>query len=185
MNTSAGSADDRALAALAAAADSLFYRHGVVAVSMAQVRDESGLSMRRMYSLCPSKADLITLWLNHRHQQWMDGFTAAVDRNLQQTDAVTAVFDALRQWMVETDFRGCGFINTHGELSELTDEHRVIIRDHKAALADYLGRKTTNGPAMAVLVDGATVQAAIFADTAPIDTARAAAVALDQVDLAA
>ena len=73
-----------------------------------------------------------------------------------------AVFSALEAWMTETGFRGCGFINTHAEGSNLTEDHRAIIRSHKEAVAAYLESVTREGRAIAVIVDGAMVQAAIF-----------------------
>ena len=54
------------------AADRHFYRDGIVGVTVAAIRDESGLSLRRIYDLCPSKADLISLWLRHRHTLWIE-----------------------------------------------------------------------------------------------------------------
>ncbi len=158
------------------AADELFYNRGVAAVTMAQIRDRSGVSLRRLYSMYPSKSDLITAWLNHRHLRWMAGFQQLVEHRMTKGhDPIDATFAALETWMSTTDFRGCGFINTHAETSELTDEHRAVIRNHKRAVADYLLSLTPNGGALAVLVDGAIVQAAIFADPEPIRTAHRAA----------
>ena len=91
---------------------------------------------------------------------------------------VDAIFAVLEEWIVETRFRGCGFVNTHAEAGALTDEQRGIIRNHKAAFASYLRTLIPEGDAVAVIVDGAIVQAAIFASAAPIDHAHRAARAL-------
>jgi AcrR family transcriptional regulator len=170
-----------ALGALEHAADDLFYEYGVAGVSVAQIRDASGVSLRRLYSLCPSKDALVSVWLRYRHTTWMAGFTNAVNEHLDAGhQPVDAIFDALAEWMTETDFRGCGFINTHAG-SALTDEHTQIIRDHKRTLGDYLATLTPHGDAIAVLVDGAIVQASIFASVEPIELARGAASALLKV----
>ena len=161
------------------AADDLFYARGVGSVTMGEIRDRSGVSLRRLYAMFPSKADLIAGWLRHRHTIWMDGFRADLQRALDQGAApVDAVFDALASWMRATGWRGCGFINTHAASHELTDEHRRIIQDHKAALADELDRLVPNGRAIAVVVDGAIVQASIFDNDQPIELGRIAAHAL-------
>lgn len=161
------------------AADELFYGRGVVAVSMAEIRDRSGVSLRRLYSLYPSKSDLVAGWLRHRHESWMAGYSGRVEGRLARGDEpVDAIFTALEVWMTETGFRGCGFINTHAESSELTDQHRSIIRDHKRSLAAYLDTLVPNGATVAVIVDGAIVQASIFCNTEPIQLARHAARAL-------
>lgn len=165
--------------ALVEASDRLFYERGIAAVSMADVRDASGLSMRRVYTLAESKADLIAQWLRHRHVTWGSGFTQRVDAHLVEgADPLDAVFNALADWMTATDFRGCGFINTHAEASELTVEHQEIIRNHKAELAATLDTIVGDGAVLAVLIDGAIVQAAIFQTTEPIEHARRAASAL-------
>lgn len=175
--------DDGAIEALRNATDDLFYRHGVAGVSVADVRDAAGLSLRRIYSLCPSKTDLIALWLRHRHETWSAMLRADVEANLADgRNPVDAVFDAVRGWMVATEFRGCGFINTHAELQALDPEPAetiaTIIRDHKRATADYLDGVTGHGPAIGVLVDGAIVQASMFREPGPIEQARRAATAL-------
>lgn len=173
--------DDQALAAIEQAADSLFYERGIVSVSMAEIRDRSGVSLRRLYGLCPAKADLVSVWLRHRHRVWFDGYTTAVAERL--TAGATpdaAIFDALAEWMIETEFRGCGFINTHAEFSELTDTHRQLIRDHKTAVGQFLSTVTPDGDAIAVLVDGAIVQASIFCSVEPIRQAKRLAAAIEQ-----
>jgi len=168
-------AEDAALSA----ADTLFYERGITAVTMAEIRDTSGVSLRRLYTMYPSKSDLVAAWLNHRHDTWMHGLKSQVSAQLDDGDGpIDAIFGALEAWMTASDFRGCGFINTYAEQSELTDEHRDIIRMHKQALADYISTLTPFGTAIAVLIDGAIVQAAIFANTDPIHIARDAAAAI-------
>lgn len=157
-------------------ADDLFYTHGVSNVTMAQVRDASGVSMRRLYGFAPSKSVLVGRWLQHRHVTWTNGFVERVDLHMAAgADPVDAIFDALTDWMTDTDFRGCGFINTHAESAELSQQNLAIIRAHKAELAMYLHELTGWGPSMAVLVDGAIVHASIFSSAEPIRSARLAA----------
>ncbi len=168
------------------AADDLFYIRGVTAVTMGDIRDRSGVSLRRLYSTYPSKSDLVTAWLRDRHQRWMADFAERVEGRMRDgEEPVDAVFAALEVWMTETRFRGCGFINTHAEASALTDEQREIIRNHKAAFASYLMTLIPEGEAVAVTIDGAIVQAAIFASAVPIDHAHRAARALSSPEVAA
>ena len=158
------------------AADRLFYEHGIRSVSVGEIRDTSGVSMRRIYSMFGSKDDLVAAWLSHRHETWMADFGARVDARLSSgTAPVDAVFDALGEWLTATNFRGCGFINTQAEIHDLPAAHRRIIQEHKATLADYLDSIAGNGKSLVVLVDGAIVQSAIFRTTSPVDAARDAA----------
>jgi AcrR family transcriptional regulator len=168
-------ADDRRDDVLRAA-DELFYRNGISAVTMADIRDRSGVAFRRLYSLFPRKADLVTGWLTRRHDTWMAMFEAGIDDRLADgSGTVDAIFGSLEAWLVATEFRGCGFINTLAETGEVTEEHRAVIRAHKQALVDSLRRYTDQPMALAVLIDGAIVQASVFASTASVAAARSAA----------
>lgn len=170
------------------AADILFYERGISGVGMAEVRDASGVSLRRIYGLYPSKQDLVAAWLTDRHERWMRWFTETVDRHITRgTDPVLAAFDALREWTRSPGYRGCAFINAIAEPMEITEQHRTIVADHKRSLVRHLAtlatRRQSRTPswfadALAVLIDGAIVQAAIFGNDRPITAARKAAARL-------
>lgn len=165
--------DDQAEQALLAAADDAFHRRGVGAVTMAELRDRSGVSLRRIYALHPTKSELITAWLRYRHRRWIDWFRTEIDeRTGQGATTADAVFDALGQWLADTDFRGCAFLNTLAESSTIEPEHRRIIRDHKQDLVDHLAAHVADPAAMAVLIDGAMARAAVFGDRTPVEDAR-------------
>lgn len=164
---------DEADARILVAADHLFYANGVAAITMADIRDSAGVSLRRLYSLYAGKGDLITGWLNHRQHEWLHWFESEVASTITAGRVATdAVFDVLAAWLSETNYRGCGFINTLLEMHELTDEHRSIIETHKAHLIGTLARYSSDPAAMGVLIDGAIVQAAIFQSLEPVDAAR-------------
>lgn len=179
MSPAATMTVDEARRAILASADESFYRRGIAAVTMARIRDDAGVSLRRLYSLYPTKADLVAGWLEDRHRSWMAWLEAEVaTRTSQGVSSVDAVFDALAAWLESTDFRGCGFVNSLAETAEITAEHAAIIRSHKQALIDFLATITDQPESLAVVVDGAIVQAAVFLSTEPIEAARRAAVRL-------
>lgn len=179
MSPAATQTIDQAEIAILDSADDLFYEHGVSAVTVADIRDRAGVSLRRIYSIFPGKADIVSGWLRHRHATWMSQFSEDVHRRLRDgAQPVDALFDSLGAWLEATDFRGCGFINTLAETGELTDEHKGLIRDHKQAVTEFLTTVSPGGDALAVLVDGAIVQAAIFHSREPVELARRAAAAL-------
>lgn len=170
------------------AADGLFYLRGIEGVTMADVRDAAGVSLRRLYSLHPSKGDLVAAWLTDRHDRWMQWFADVVGaRTAAGTDALLATFDALDEWVDTPGYRGCAFLNSLAETSQIDDAHRVVIANHKRSLIDYLAslaaHEHPHAPdwlvlAMAVLIDGAIVQTAVFNDHSPIASARMAAARL-------
>ena len=161
------------------AADDLFYRRGVTGVTMAQVRDASAVSLRRLYVMYPNKSDLVAAWLESRHHSWLQMFTTSVaDRLASGAARSDAIFEFLADWLVATDYRGCGFINSLAEVSATTSEHRDLIREHKAAVIEVLAEHSDQPEALAVLVDGAIVQAAIFRSRHPVEAARQASISL-------
>ena len=55
---------DAARRSVLQAADELFYAHGIGGVVMSDIRDVSGVSMRRLYAMYPSKSGLVVAWLS-------------------------------------------------------------------------------------------------------------------------
>lgn len=151
---------------------------------MSDIRDASGVSMRRLCTMCPSKRELVAAWLTERHDTWMAWFTTSVDRHIAAgADPALATFDAIADWVSAPGYRGCAFINSLAETSEIDDSHRRIIAAHKRDLIEHLAHLATldhsSAPpwlpaALAVIVDGAIVQCAIFATTEPLNAARSA-----------
>ncbi len=166
------------------AADTLFYQRGISGVAMADIRDASGVSLRRIYGLYPSKRDLVAAWLNDRHDRWMNWFTDTVERHITRgTDPLLAAFDALRDWTRSPGYRGCAFINAIAEPAEIDEQHRAIVAEHKRSLVGHLATLATRtrsrtptwfADALGVLIDGAIVQSAIVGNDKPITAARKA-----------
>ncbi len=174
--------------AVLGAADTVFYARGVAGTGMAEIRDASGVSLRRLYGLYPSKRELVAAWLTARHVTWMAWLSEAVARRQSEgASLVDAVFDPLAEWASSPGYRGCGFLNTAAEAAEIGEPHRRIIADHKRALIAYLAQLAAAAGhrqpellarELGVLIDGAIVQAAVLSSLDPIDAARAAAVRL-------
>lgn len=184
MSPAATLDDNAARAAVLATADAAFYERGVAGVGMAEIRDRSGVSLRRLYSLYPAKSDLVAAWLDNRHRTWMEWFTGAVARlSAGGGEPLLAAFDAIAEWRETPGYRGCAFVNTAAECAEIDDRHRAIIADHKRRLAAYLTTVARQGghpqpdqlgATVAVLLDGAMVAAAVLGAREPIDLVRAA-----------
>ena len=184
MSPAATMSPDAAQRSVLRAADELFYARGITGVAMSDIRDASGVSMRRLYVMYPSKHSLVAGWLTDRHDTWMAWFTASVERHTASgADPVLATFDAIAEWVATPGYRGCAFINSVAETSEMDDALRSIIAAHKRELLEHLAqliaRSHPDAPswlpaAVAVIVDGAIVQCSIFAGTGPLEAARAA-----------
>ncbi|MEZ3179509.1 TetR/AcrR family transcriptional regulator [Streptomyces pimonensis] len=171
-------AQDQALRA----AEKLFYSHGIRAVGMDAVRNASGLSLKRLYQLFPSKEALVLQFLSRRDRQWRQALAHYVDTHTTPEERVIAVFEWLHTWFSEPDYRGCAFINSFGELGGTSPEVAAQTRRHKQAFRDYLvtlvtatGRPATLGDQLVLLAEGAITTAAITGTAQPATQARDAA----------
>lgn len=171
---------------LLAAADRLFYRHGIQAVGMDALREEAGLSLRRMYRLYPSKDALVAAYLHSRDVRWRRWLRESVEQRCSEpAQRPLAVFDALAEWFASEDFRGCALVNATAELGEAAPEARRQAARHKRAVRAYLAELLTGAgrpddaqetaARLMLLIDGAIVEASLGADDRAITRARAIA----------
>ncbi|MET9515577.1 TetR/AcrR family transcriptional regulator [Streptomyces sp. NPDC002994] len=161
------------------AAETLFYGRGLQAVGMAEIRDASGASLKRLYQLFPSKGHLVEAYLRRRDVRWRASLARYVETRPPGEEQILAVFDWLRSWFQEPGFRGCAFVNSFGELGATSDEVAAAARDHVDALKDYLARLVTDAGhadwlagALLLLVEGAITTAAVSEGSAAADHAR-------------
>ncbi|MHA7292551.1 TetR/AcrR family transcriptional regulator [Arthrobacter sp. HLT1-21] len=164
------------------AADELYYGRGIQAVGMDDVREASGVSLKRLYRLFSSKEAIVLAVLQYRHRLWTDGVTASVDRAASPRGRLLAVYDYLADWFASDSFRGCGFINAFGELGAVSPAVAEVARLHKHSFQEYLsglvadiGGTAELAAQLAILAEGAQTTAAISGTTEPARQARRAA----------
>lgn len=147
----------------------LFYADGVRATGIDRIIAESGVAKMSFYRHFPSKSDLVCAFLEARHERWMAWFDARVGAlSAGQPRALPAVADALGEWFVEPDFRGCAFINVMVETVAPDAAERTIAARHKdellvrlVALAERDGLRDAElaGRMALLIVEGAIVRA--------------------------
>jgi AcrR family transcriptional regulator len=171
-----------------AAADKLFYGHGIRAVGVDAVAAEADVSKRTLYAYFPSKDDLIAAYLQGR-------FRYIAPSDAPAREQILGVFDRLEQAFSRDGFRGCPYVNAVTELSDpkhpaaaialqFKEERRLwfrgLLERLKVREADALATQ------MQLLVEGALSSAVVRGDAAPARAARAAAeVLLDAASAAA
>jgi AcrR family transcriptional regulator len=176
--------DERVL--LLDAAERLFYRRGVQAVGIDDIRAEAGVSLKRLYQLFPSKDHLVVAFLERRDARWRGRLADFVETRARDGAApparILAVFDWLGEWFAEPGFRGCAWINTSGELGGVSDAVAGLARAHKVAFRRYLAGLVADAALrpdltdeLLLLAEGAMVTAGIFSTTEPAAHARRAA----------
>ncbi|MGW5731705.1 MULTISPECIES: TetR/AcrR family transcriptional regulator [Streptomyces] len=167
------------------AAEQLFYERGIQAVGMDQVRAASGVSLKRLYQLYPSKSQLVVACLERRDRRWRARLAASVEREPAGVERLLAVYDWLHAWFGEPDFRGCAFINSFGELGAVDAAVADAVRAHKSAFHDYMAglvaaageSRQTVGP-LVLLAEGAMTAAAVSGSPEPARQARRGAAQL-------
>ncbi|QYF89857.1 TetR/AcrR family transcriptional regulator [Arthrobacter sp. PAMC25284] len=174
--------EDTARQMVIAAASHLFYARGFTAVGMDELRTVTGMPLKRLYRLFPSKEAIIEQVLQVWQETWETSVTAQVESTQVPRDRLLAVFDFLAVWFSSEGFRGCAFINSFGELGASSGLIAGIVRDQKKDFQDYLaqvaagvGAPETLAPQLAILAEGAVTTAAISARSEPARQARAAA----------
>lgn len=157
---------DRALAA----ANELFYEHGIASVGIDAVRDRAGVGLKGIYREFGSKAGLVSAYLDRRDEQWMTWLEARLDEvGDDPHQRLLRLFDALDAWFTSPGFVGCAFVNAYGETAgggPAADR----AAQHKDRLAAVVGDLATAlDPARApqlqeelmLLIEGAIVRASL------------------------
>jgi AcrR family transcriptional regulator len=103
----AGSCVERILAA----ADKLFYLHGIRAVGVDAVAEEAGVSKRTLYNHYPTKDDLVAAYLVGR-------FKHMTPSDAPAREQILGYFEHLEREFARPNFRGCAYVNAVCELSD-------------------------------------------------------------------
>ncbi|QLH25440.1 TetR/AcrR family transcriptional regulator [Streptomyces sp. Rer75] len=169
--------------ALLDAAERLFYERGIQAVGMDEVRAASGLPLKRIYRFFAAKEGLVVAMLKRRDQRWRGDLAAHVEQVPDPRERVLAVFDWLAEWFAQPGFRGCAWVNAHGELGSSSEAVLSEVRSHKQAFHDQIAMwvHATGVPVVEpvfLLAEGAIVTAGISGDPVSARHARAAVATL-------
>jgi AcrR family transcriptional regulator len=129
------SARDRLLAA----ASDLFYVNGIQGTGVDTLIASAGVAKATFYRHFPSKDDLVAAWLREPRTRWIDEVRLKVAASRADAGGrIPVFFDVGRQWLEESDFRGCPYLNTAVELTGTAHPARTIIREYLQEVEDYL-----------------------------------------------
>ncbi|WP_156365370.1 TetR/AcrR family transcriptional regulator [Sciscionella sediminilitoris] len=175
MGTQANSGRQRLLEA----AHRLFYAHGVHGVGIDTVIEEAGVAKMTLYRNFGSKDELVAAYLAERDEYWRDRWRARTSQ-ADRRERVRGFFDVLVEWAAEKDFRGCAFVNAHGEHDQ-GPATLAAITAHKEWVRAHL-RGITGDDALAeqlfALMEGAAVITSITGGSSTVHQARIAALTL-------
>lgn len=125
---------------LLAAASRLFYARGMVGTGIDAITAEAGVAKMSLYNNFSSKDELMSAYIEARHQEWIDLYAARAANSAGAAAGVLAVFDAYidhASAAYEHGFRGCGLLNAAAELPA-GSPGRAAVRRHKEQVESIL-----------------------------------------------
>jgi AcrR family transcriptional regulator len=171
---------------IVAAANRLFYREGIRAVSVDAVAEEAGITKRSLYYHFKSKDDLIEAYLGYRDQPNLDAYRQWFsERDGTVAEKVAAIFENLARMAAHPKWKGCGFLRTSAELANLPG-HPAIVRGaaHKKKIelwlteclaADGIAAPEDLASQIILLLDGSFAVVMLHRDTGYMLSAASAA----------
>jgi AcrR family transcriptional regulator len=168
---------------LVRAAAELFYREGTT-VGLVEIARRAGVSKLTIYRHFGSKEGLLDEVLRQRSDRVIAWLQAATDRPNDPVERLLAAFDALHGWYTEARFRGCAIVNAatqnpapRSSARRIAPNHLGRLRDLFATLAADAGAEDPPlaGRQLLILLEGATVVAALTGDADAATEARALA----------
>jgi AcrR family transcriptional regulator len=175
-----GTARDRVLDT----AFTLFYAHGLRAVGVDRIIEESGVAKATFYKHFPAKDKLLVAYLEK-----IDGICngqlhdAAEAAGPDPADQLVGVFDGVSGMCHADDFRGCAFINAAAEVAPGSAAHDLVVRHKREVrawlreLADRAGAAEPDrlAHALTLLLDGVLAGGALAPDPRSADVAKSTA----------
>jgi AcrR family transcriptional regulator len=175
---------ERTKARIVRAATELFYEQGTHA-GINELAERAGVSKLSLYRHFGNKDGLLEAVLRQRSDRVVAWLKAAAATPSDPVERVLAVFDALHRWYAEQGFRGCAIVNAAAE--NATGPARKVARAHLGRHEELLSALAADtgvadparaGRQLLILLEGATVVAALTGAPAAALDARALAEAV-------
>ncbi|MEZ1318296.1 TetR/AcrR family transcriptional regulator [Pseudomonas fluorescens] len=164
--------------------EKLIYKSGIAATGMDLLVKTAGVSRKSIYRYFANKDELVVAALQRRDERWMHWYRTSVDQAPTPADRLLNLFTVLGTWFASEGFRGCAFINTSGETGDPQDPVRLLAKEHKQKLLDYVcelctEQGATDPPTLArqllILIEGAITVALVMGDHSAADNAQCVA----------
>lgn len=125
------------------AANKLFYKEGIRAVSVDAVAEQAGITKKTLYYHFKSKDDLITGYLESRDHPNLIAFASWFDEcEGSLADKTAEIFLRVAEGARHPKWRGCGFIRTAAELASMPGHPAVVVgAGHKKKFEGWLAEK--------------------------------------------
>lgn len=171
-------------------ASDLFYRQGYHQTGINQIIEESGVAKATFYSNFKSKEELCIEYLRERDRIDTNATKDMVRGIEDPYEKYMSMIKGLKDYMIDTDFRGCAFSNIAVEITEPNSPIRKEVKHHddayRSILRDVITDLKNSDPkykdidveelvyTYELIVGGALVISKNYNDTWPIDKAVSA-----------
>lgn len=174
---------------IVSAANRLFYREGIRAVSVDAVAEEAGITKRSLYYHFKSKDDLVAAYLDYRDLPNIKAFQRwYAEEEGDIAEKIGAIFGNLAKAAELPKWKGCGFLRTSAELANMPGHPAIVIgAAHKRKVESWLAsclsaegieNSETLAKQIRLLLDGSFAVVMLHRDPSYFRTAGEAARAL-------
>lgn len=118
----------------------LFCKHGIRAVGVDTIIEQSNVAKMTLYRNFGSKDDLVLAVLDRREELWTRQWLQAdvMRRATDPGDRLLAIFDVFDGWFRRRTFEGCLFINALIEIDERKHPIHRASRDQLARIRSFI-----------------------------------------------
>ena len=123
-----------------ATAYTLFCRHGIQAVGVDTIIEQSDVAKMSVYRHFRSKDDLVLAVLDRREELWTNQWLAAEVRRRTDDPAerLLAIFDVFDGWFRRRSFEGCLFVNALLEVEDRKHPIHLASREQLAHIRVFI-----------------------------------------------
>lgn len=107
-------------------ASDLFYKQGYRATGINEVILKSGVAKATFYNHFPTKDDLCIAYLKDLKQGEISTVDHAIATAKGPVKRFLAAIESLKPWLLDTEFRGCGFLNMASEIPDPKSPLRTV-----------------------------------------------------------
>ena len=169
-------------------AGQLFSERGYELVGINEIIEKSGVAKATFYSNFKSKENLCGAWMRSTAAESEKAGSELLRQKIPAMEKVARKFDLLKQYVLQSNFRGCPF-STTASMIDSTSEVCQVIRDYKANSRSFWqslalevrrdpGEARSLGDTLFLLFSGAVTEAQNARHSWPVDSAKDAALAL-------
>jgi AcrR family transcriptional regulator len=120
----------------------LFYAEGVHTVGIDRIIAEAGIAKATFYRHFKSKDDLVVAYLQREYARQREALESVEGEGF---NAITTIFDALRDISCGPGFRGCPFLNAAVEFTDPQHPVRRVVDDYRTWFRELMAEHLRAG----------------------------------------